>query len=142
VALPLEVVHGFTRSKSEEKANQYLNQFGMSGFLDKMPNSLSGGQKQRVAIVRALVVDPKILFLDEPTSALDPFMSQEVIQFIIDLRNEKPIPVVLVTHHIPFAKKMKGKLLFINESQFVQIGDALDMLSGDEESVLKKFQVR
>jgi polar amino acid transport system ATP-binding protein len=139
VALPLFLVHGYSRAEAEARAADLLRRFGLDAHLLKSPAQLSGGQKQRVAIIRGLLADPDLLILDEPTSALDPFMSQEVIDFVEELRLEKKIPVVLVTHNISFAKKVGGELLFIRAGRIAERGKVSTLLAGSEEECLHKF---
>jgi polar amino acid transport system ATP-binding protein len=141
VALPLFLVHGFTRENAFNKAKEYLNKFGLSEQIYKYPAQLSGGQKQRVALIRAVITDPELLLLDEPTSALDPFMSQEVIDFVSLLIQEKNTPVVLVTHNISFARVMGGKMIFVKDGKAFEVGDTRDLLSASEEECLRKFKV-
>ncbi|MFX4914399.1 ATP-binding cassette domain-containing protein, partial [Acinetobacter baumannii] len=61
------------------------------------PRQLSGGQKQRIAIVRSLVMQPKVILLDEITAALDPEMVREVLDVVLKLANEG-MTMLIVTH--------------------------------------------
>jgi polar amino acid transport system ATP-binding protein len=110
--LPLTHVHGLGRPEALERVREPLERFGLAAHAHKRPAELSGGQKQRVAIVRALVVRPRRLFLDEPTSALDPEMAGEVLDMIGELRGTGT-QFVLVTHEMRFARRVADEIAFI-----------------------------
>lgn len=67
-------------------------------LLDRRPDAVSGGELQRLSIVRALLLDPVLLFADEPTSRLDPLTQQQVMRLLTDLARTKGIAVLLVSH--------------------------------------------
>jgi len=110
--LPLVHVHGLDESAARERVSEPLARFGLAAHAHKRPAELSGGQKQRVAILRALVVQPRRLFLDEPTSALDPEMTAEVLEMIGELK-AAGTQFVLVTHEMSFARRVADEIAFI-----------------------------
>jgi len=76
-----------------------LDRVGLAGFENRLPRQLSGGERQRVALARALVRDKPLLLLDEPFAALGPALRREMLQLVDEIRREKGLSVILVTHH-------------------------------------------
>jgi len=110
--LPLVQVHGLAEAEARDRVREPLERFGLDAHAHKRPAELSGGQKQRVAILRALAVRPKRLFLDEPTSALDPEMTGEVLDMIGELK-AAGTQFVLITHEMAFARRVADEIAFI-----------------------------
>lgn len=107
----------------KEKAIGLLEQMGLADRMDYYPHQLSGGQQQRVAIARAMALDPDILCFDEPTSALDPLLTSEVLRVIRQLA-EKKMTMIIVTHEIAFARLVSDKVIFMDDGQIIEKGDA------------------
>ncbi|ADU70310.1 ABC transporter ATP-binding protein [Pantoea sp. At-9b] len=83
----------------DDRINEGFRHVGLDPALaDRYPHQLSGGQRQRVAIVRALLLQPKILLLDEPTSALDMSVQAEILNLLNDLKRDDGLTMVLVSH--------------------------------------------
>lgn len=80
------------------------------------PYQLSGGEQQKVAIARALVRDPYILLADEPTGNLDEKSSQEIIDVLLDI-NYKGTTVLMATHNLKLIKKVKKRMLRIEDGK-------------------------
>jgi len=105
VALPL-IYAGMGRRKRIERAEEVLDQVGLSDRITHKPNELSGGQTQRVAVARALVGHPSIILADEPTGNLDSTTSNEIMQLIDDI-HQAGNTIILVTHEADIAKFAK-----------------------------------
>lgn len=103
-----------------KRARSLCEQFGIADKLMVRAWQLSGGQRQRAAIVRALMMSPRVLLLDEITSALDPVLTVEVMSAIRQLRN-RGLTLVIVTHHLDFATSLCDRLMFLSGGTVVQL---------------------
>lgn len=96
LAEPLKLLK---RDNIDDRIDAGFRHVGLDPALaDRYPHQLSGGQRQRVAIVRALLLEPKILLLDEPTSALDMSVQAEILNLLNDLKQNDGLTMVLVSH--------------------------------------------
>jgi molybdate transport system ATP-binding protein len=83
----------------------------LGSLLGRSPATLSGGQKQRVALGRALASDPELLLLDEPVSALDNALKASVLQYLLRIRAEYPLPTLLVTHDEATRETLEARIV-------------------------------
>lgn len=104
VALPA-IKKGEDSEDALERADQILNQLGLSEKLDRFANKLSGGEQQRVAIARALINSPSLILADEPTGNLDTANSEIVFDLLQSLSREQNLAVLLVTHNNQLARR-------------------------------------
>ena len=98
------------RRERNHRAEQILDQVGLSDRTSFMPNQLSGGQKQRVAIARALVCKPKVILLDEPTGALDSRTTQEIMELLKQIHG-RGNTLVIVTHEQDIADQCERQII-------------------------------
>jgi len=114
------VAHGRRRQDVMQEARRLAESFGLADKLRCWPWQLSGGQRQRIAILRALLVQPKVLLLDEITSALDPVLTVEVMEAIRKLKEQR-MTLMIVTHHIEFASRICDRIAFIDCGRILQV---------------------
>jgi polar amino acid transport system ATP-binding protein len=138
IVLPLVRVHGYNAFDAEECAMGLLKRFQLQEHAHKKPSQLSGGQSQRVAIVRAVAHKPSLLALDEPTSALDPVMTSEVLDLIMELKNEG-CQLILASHHLGFVKKVADHVLFLSDAKIVDSGPAKEFFSTQRSPEVQGF---
>jgi putative ABC transport system ATP-binding protein len=118
VLLPTKYVKTLIDFNPEERADELLKKFGIYERRDFFPNKISGGQQQRVAIVRALMMKPKIILADEPTGNLDSKTGDEILDILEDLNKDFGVTVVLVTHEKAIAERTQREI-YIHDGKIV-----------------------
>ena len=122
----------------EKKAKALIGKMGLTDKMYNYPCQLSGGQQQRVSIVRAMALEPSILFFDEPTSALDPELTGEVLKVIRELADEN-MTMVIVTHEMSFAKEVSDTIVFMDKGVIAEKGPAEELINNPKTERLKAF---
>jgi peptide/nickel transport system ATP-binding protein len=97
--------------------------------LDEFPHQFSGGMRQRVMIAIALASDPKLLLADEPTTALDVTIQDQILNLILDLRDELSMSVVLVTHDLGVVAATCDRMAVMYAGRIVEEGDVTEVFS-------------
>ena len=121
-----------------KRVENSLRAVGMLERRKDSPNKLSGGQKQRVAIAGVIAMEPKCLVLDEPTAMLDPNGRKEVIEAVEQLRKEKNVTVILITHYME--EVIDADQVFVmDEGHVVMHGTPKEIFSRVDE--LKKYRM-
>ena len=98
------------RDGAPERARRLLERVGLGHRLHHRPGQLSGGERQRAAVVRALINEPQLLLADEPTGALDRASAETLAQLLADLNRELRLSLVVVTHSLELARRMRRVL--------------------------------
>lgn len=127
-----------SKEEAEAKARKLLEKMGLADKEESYPCQLSGGQQQRVSIVRALAMDPDVLFFDEPTSALDPELTGEVLKVIKQLAEEK-MTMCIVTHEMSFARAVSDYVIFMDGGVIVEQGKPEDLFGHTQTERTKQF---
>ena len=131
-------VQGVPREQAVELARHWLKIVGLENKERAYPKELSGGQKQRIAIVRSLVMKPKIMLFDEVTAALDPEIVREVLDVILNLAKEGQT-MLIVTHEMGFARAVADRIVFMDEGSIVETGEPEAFFTAPKSERAKKF---
>lgn len=127
VALPL-LYAGNRRREISDRVTAVLDQVGLHGYEDQLPQNMSGGQQQRVSIARAIIGYPHFLIADEPTGALDTETSQEIMDLFKRLNQDEGTTIIMVTHdpHVAAQCERVVKIIdgrVVSDSQGAQDAD-------------------
>jgi phospholipid/cholesterol/gamma-HCH transport system ATP-binding protein len=109
-------------SKIAEIVSKDLEQVGLKGTENKMPDELSGGMRKRVAIARALAVEPQLSLYDEPTSELDPVSAVSIAEDIVKLNARIHATTLVVSHDRDLAFGIAHRIAVLEEGHIIAIG--------------------
>ena len=104
IQIPAQIA-GKNRKDIQQKSEELVNFLGLYERRHHYPSELSGGEQQRVSIARALIQDPEILFADEPTGNLDTENGRKIENLFFQLKEERNLTLIVVTHNKAFAQK-------------------------------------
>ncbi|HRW09808.1 MAG TPA: ABC transporter ATP-binding protein [Caldilineaceae bacterium] len=133
VAEPLRV-HGLVRDATEERRRVYraLEDAGLKPaetYINRRPHELSGGQRQRVVIAGALILDPVVILADEPVSMLDVSIRAEILNLLNDLRRDRGISIILITHDLNTVSSIADRIAVMYLGRIVEIGATQQVLT-------------
>ncbi|MGH3638567.1 MAG: dipeptide ABC transporter ATP-binding protein [Mycobacterium sp.] len=103
------------------------------------PHQLSGGQLQRVLIAIAIAGDPKLLIADEPTSALDVTVQQRILELLDELRSERRLGVVFITHDLALAEHHSDHVVVLRDGQVRETGPTITVLTHPEDEYTRQL---
>ena len=133
VVEPLVVNNVGTRGRDrEERVVAALEAAGLRpgrAFASRFPHELSGGQRQRVVIAGALVLGPELVIADEPVSMLDVSIRTELLRLMLDLRVERGLTYLFITHDLALAWVLADRVAVMYLGRIMEIGPANEVIS-------------
>jgi len=137
VAFPLRHHTRLAAPERRERALAILARVGMEDAAAKLPTELSGGMRKRVGLARALALDPEIMLYDEPTAGLDPITAGEINDLVLELRKERPLSSIVVTHDLVSAQAISDRVAMLDQGLIVFDGPYQDLRSSDNPFVAR-----
>jgi len=130
VAEPLVVKARGSKSERLEAVRRLISQVGLDpAFAERYPHQLSGGQRQRVAVARALALNPSVVVADEPTSALDVSVRAQIINLLVDLKQELGISFVFISHDLLTVRYIADRIAVMYLGEVVEYGAAEEVFA-------------
>ncbi len=120
---------GYGKAAKDAAVDKALDSVGLEhNFAERRPRDLSGGQRQRVAVARAIISTPKLVILDEPTSALDASVQSQVLNLLLDLRNEFKLTYLFITHNIAVARFISDRTMTMYAGEIIEAGPTKSLI--------------
>jgi ABC-2 type transport system ATP-binding protein len=120
---------GVDPARAKVRSAEVAEALGIGDLLGRAVGTYSGGQRRRLEIARALISDPRVLFLDEPTVGLDPRIRHELIDVIAGLRAENEITILLTTHYLDEAERLCDRVAIVYAGEIVALGTPAELRS-------------
>ena len=127
-------------SAQRERAIEMLDRVGIPSAtkrLNDYPHQLSGGQRQRVMIAMSLACRPKLLIADEPTTALDVTIQAQVLDLLMDLRDELGMAIMIITHNMGVIAEVADRVLVMYAGRIVEQSPAADLFDAPQHPYTK-----
>jgi microcin C transport system ATP-binding protein len=128
----LKIHRGLSDRAARERVLDLLGKVGIEdpkGRLASYPHQLSGGQRQRVMIAMALANEPDLLIADEPTTALDVTIQAQILDLLLQLKDEFNMAMLLITHDLGIVRKMADRVYVMNNGEIVERGATADIFA-------------
>ncbi|MDH5611761.1 MAG: ABC transporter ATP-binding protein [Gammaproteobacteria bacterium] len=128
----LQLHTNLNKDEAHQRALELLDRVGLRDphrQIDSFPHALSGGQRQRVMIAMALACNPALLIADEPTTALDVTIQQQILELLVDLKNEFNMSVLFITHDLNLVRRYAQRVCVMQQGEIVEQGNTMEIFS-------------
>jgi peptide/nickel transport system ATP-binding protein len=135
IADPLFIHKLANASEAKKQVIQMLERVGLTpgeDFFRRYPGELSGGQQQRVSIARALITRPQLIICDEPVSMLDASVQTQVLELMLELKQEFNLTYLFITHDLWVARFFCSRIAVMNAGKIVEIGTTRDIFTNPQ----------
>ncbi len=137
IARPCQNFLAMSARQADRRVHELLEIVGLTPsaqFAGKLPHQLSGGQRQRVVIARALACDPELIVADEPVSMLDVSLRAGVLRLLAELRAERGLSLLYITHDLLSARVVTDEVLVLNQGRIVEQGPTKQVLQHPQDA--------
>ncbi len=141
IALPITRYFNLPRRVTDNLVRMKLSLVGLDGYAGYMPSELSEGMKKRAGLARALVLNPKILFLDEPSAGLDPVTAAEIDELILDINRSFGTTMIIITHQLDSIYKVAKRLIMLDKRKkgIIAEGDPAFLRNNSKDPFVRQF---
>jgi len=123
-------IHGIKRRERADRVQETLERVGLPSYtLGRYAHQFSGGQRQRIGIARALVLQPKLIVADEPVSALDVSIQSQVLNLLVELKQQFGLTYLFVAHDLAVVGYISDRIAVMYLGKVVEFADAADLFA-------------
>ena len=133
ISEPLEIHKNLKASEQNFAVEEIVTKVGLEkSALDKYPHEFSGGQRQRISIARAVINNPSLIVADEPVSALDVSIQSQILNLLMDLRNDLNLSFVFISHDLSVVRHIADEVAVMYLGNIVEIAPADQLFSNPQ----------
>lgn len=137
---PLRAYGKYNKAERKERVMEMLKRVGLGPeYADRKPRELSGGQRQRVGIAVALIQKPKFIIADEPVSALDVTIQAQILELLLELRQDLDLSYLFISHDLNVIRQMSDRVIIMDEGRIVEEGTSEEVFSLPKTDYTKKL---
>jgi len=126
----------------EKRISELLRIFEIEDIKDKIVRNISSGHKTRLNLAKALINDPKILFLDEPTASMDPDIADKTRTLLKMIKKERSISILYTSHNMKEMEEMSDRLIFLHKGKIISEGTPEEVISSFKRKNLEEVFLR
>lgn len=121
----------YAKSEAKRLATELIGDFGLTAVAQSGAYQLSGGEKRRLEIARAMIMQPKFLFLDEPFTGIDPITILEIQKVVLKLK-ERGIGIIITDHNVKDTFDITDKVYIIQKGRLLSMGHPADIVKEEK----------
>ncbi|MCT8160488.1 dipeptide ABC transporter ATP-binding protein [Pseudoruegeria sp. SHC-113] len=135
------LVNGIAKGEAlRKRVGDLLERVGLpTSIMERYPHAFSGGQRQRIGIARAIALEPQIIIADEATSALDGSIRAQILDLLLDLRDELGLSILFIAHDIGVVRYFCDRVAVMHKGRVVETGTALQICDAPQEPYTQRL---